>query len=140
MTRRFIQQKYTTRWTRLAGTYIDPTKIKKMTRNEIIQERRVTPMDLRYKTKMCHYGSCRVEFYVNEVGGGTKMYCDTHRHIPLMLTQRKYRKTHREIIIKRNNDWWVRNGGAVKQHEYYLKRKALKVLQDSEKLEAITHG
>ena len=98
-----------------------------------IQDRRLKPMDLRCKTRMCQYGTCRNEFYVREMGGGKKLYCDTHRHIPLMLTQKKYRKTHRESINKKNSEWWIRNGGAAKQHEYYLKRKAAK-------LEAITHG
>mgnify|MGYP003651135340 CR=1 FL=1 len=102
-------------------------------RREFIQSRGLVKMNRRCKIRMCQYGSCRSEFYVKEVGGGKKLYCDTHRYIPLMLTQRKYRKTHREIINKKNNDWWVRNGGAVKQHQYYLKRKAAK-------LEAITHG
>ena len=100
---------------------------------QFIQDRRVKPMDLRCKTRMCHYGTCRNEFYVRELGGGRKLYCKKHRHVPLLITQKKYRKTHRESINKKNNDWWIRNGGAAKQHEYYLKRKAAK-------LEAITHG
>jgi len=123
-TRRFIQKKYTTRWTKLAGTYVDPSKIKEMTSNELIQERRIHPMDLRCKTNMCQYGTCREEWYVHEVGNGCRIYCTKHRHIGLVTTQKKYRKTHRESINKKNNEWWVKKGGASKQHEYYLIRKA----------------
>jgi len=89
--------------------------------NKDYQDRRLKPMDLRYKTKMCFYGTCRNEFYVNDYGGGSKLYCDDHKRMALLIAQNKYRKAHPGMIEKRNAEFRKKNPDYARK--MYLKNR-----------------
>jgi hypothetical protein len=116
---RYNTNPYTPRFVRLSGTYIDPLELlKTKTANEIYQERRLKPMDLRCKVGMCIYGTCREEFYLHEShGSGSKLYCDSHRHMALIVAQAKYRKTVTKETFRIRNAKWK-----AKHPNYYAER------------------
>ena len=114
-----------TKFTELHGIYIDP-KADKNTKNQVYQDRRIKPMDLRCKTRMCISGTCRNEFYVREYGGGKKLYCDEHKHMALKVAQIKYRKSIPDTIKARNKAFLAKNPNY--NREYYLRKKAEKGL------------
>ena len=95
-------------------------------RRKFKQDRRLMPLDMRYKTVMCGYGSCRVEWIKREdKSSGPRKYCKPHskivNDINLKKTQKKYRNGIPNIISKRNKAWIKKNPNY--NREYYLKHK-----------------
>ena len=94
-------------------------------KRSLIHSRGIVTMDRRRKIRMCAYGSCREEFYVKgDKGCGMTLYCLPCRSIVRKATSTRWRKRNRLIINKKNALYWVKFPN--KQHENYLKRKALK--------------
>jgi hypothetical protein len=124
-------------------------------RNQFIQERRLKPMDLRCKTRMCNYGTCREEFYLTgDPGCGSKIYCDDHRGMALTIAQAKYRKTISKETIRDRNSAYRKKHPNYRAEDYQKNRakniayaqrrrdekKALNHLNAQKKLRSITHG
>ena len=103
-----------------------PNKLEKVLERRIfIKDRGDPTLNRRCKINMCAYGSCREEFYAyGDPGSGSRIYCKPHSKFMMLVRQRKYNRKNRESVNKTNKAWWIKNGGASKQHEYYLKRKA----------------
>jgi hypothetical protein len=103
-----------------------PNKLEKVFEKRLfIKDRGDPTLNRRCKINMCAYGSCREEFYAyGDPGSGSRIYCKPHTKFMMLVRQRKYNRKNRESVNKTNKAWWIKNGGASKQHEYYLKRKA----------------
>ncbi len=112
----------------LKGTYVDP-KIP-LDYSNFDQDRRLVPMDRRFKTRMCVYGSCRNEFLVHDYGGGMKLYCDNHRHMALKIAQKKYRNAHPGMIEKRNAEFRKNNPDYARKMYLKNREKNLKYARD----------
>ena len=96
-------------------------------RRKFKQDRRLMPLDMRYKTVMCGYGSCRVEWIKREdKSSGPRKYCKPHskivNDINLKKTQKKYRSRITPDIISQRNKAWIKNNPNYNR-EYYLKHK-----------------
>jgi hypothetical protein len=84
---------------------------------------------------MCAFGSCRVEWRKKEdKSSGPRKYCVPHStiiaEINLKKAQAAYRKRSATAIAKRNAEWLVKNPNY--QREYYLKRKAERLIKKVE--------
>ena len=103
-----------------------PNKLEKVLEKRLfIKDRGDPTLNRRCKINMCAYGSCREEFYAyGDPGNGSRIYCKPHSKFMMLVRQRKYNRKNRESVNKTNKAWWIKNGGASKQHEYYLIRKA----------------
>ena len=83
------------------------------------QDRRLAPLDLRYKTEMCAFGSCRIEWIKREdKSSGPRKYCKPHskivNDINLKKAQLAYRKRLAPGVIARRNKIYNANQKAYR--------------------------